>query len=112
MKSAEIVDSTHAVQTVDGFAFARANIEQGLTSLEFLISEALVSNPAGYSAGTNFPTMADLCLIPQIYSARRFNVDLSVYPHINQVASRCEQLPAFRAAHPEAQPDFPPPTTA
>lgn len=47
------------------------------------------------------PTMADLCLVPQIYNARRWNVDLSACPRAAVIAGKCEQLPAFARAHPD-----------
>lgn len=51
------------------------------------------------------PTLADCCLIPQIYSARRFNVDMQAWPALAAVEARAEAHPAFRAAHPDRQPD-------
>jgi glutathione S-transferase len=51
------------------------------------------------------PTMADCCLVPQIYNARRFECDLSLYPTLTGIVGRCEELPAFRDAAPERQPD-------
>jgi maleylpyruvate isomerase len=51
------------------------------------------------------PTLADCYLIPQIYSARRFGVDLSAWPRIVAVDARAADHPAFQAAHPDRQPD-------
>ncbi|NMM37272.1 MAG: maleylacetoacetate isomerase [Glaciimonas sp.] len=51
------------------------------------------------------PTLADCCLIPQVFNAQRFKVDLSVYPTIKGIHDRCAELPAFISAHPEQQPD-------
>ncbi len=51
------------------------------------------------------PTLADCCLAPQIYSARRFKVDLSPWPKIRAVAEACDAIPAFAVARPEFQPD-------
>lgn len=53
-------------------------------------------------------TMADICLIPQIYNAKRFGIDLSPYPNILKVVDSCAQHPAFIAAAPENQPDAAP----
>ncbi len=50
-------------------------------------------------------TIADLCLIPQVYNANRFKVDLSVYPNILRVNENCNQLKAFIDALPENQAD-------
>ncbi|KAF1045420.1 maleylacetoacetate isomerase [Xylophilus sp.] len=52
------------------------------------------------------PTLADLCLVPQIFNARRFGVEIeSRYPTLAAIDAACAALPAFRAAHPQAQPD-------
>ncbi|MFN4042331.1 MAG: maleylacetoacetate isomerase [Brevundimonas sp.] len=51
------------------------------------------------------PTLADCCLIPQIYSARRFNVDMTAWPALSAIESRAQAHPAFQAAHPDRQPD-------
>jgi maleylacetoacetate isomerase len=50
-------------------------------------------------------TLADVCLIPQIYNARRFNVSLADFPQLVAVDAHCSQLPAFVAAKPDNQPD-------
>ena len=50
-------------------------------------------------------SMADVCLVPQVFNARRFNVDLAPFPMIAAVAAHLESLPAFAAARPEVQPD-------
>ena len=51
------------------------------------------------------PTLADICLVPQIFNAQRFNVDLAPYPTTMAVHARCMQLPAFADAQPQRQPD-------
>jgi len=53
------------------------------------------------------PTLADVYLIPQVESARRFNVDLAAYPNILAVDEACGELDAFRRAAPARQPDAP-----
>ena len=53
------------------------------------------------------PSMADLCLIPQTYNARRFNVDLSNYPTICAIEKTCMGLEPFQNAAPEGHPDAP-----
>ena len=50
-------------------------------------------------------SMADLALVPQVYNARRFNLDLSRHPKILGIEERCLQLPAFVDARPENQSD-------
>jgi maleylpyruvate isomerase len=54
------------------------------------------------------PTMADCVLVPQVFSAKRFNVDIEKYPLIVEIDARCNALDAFQQAHPIKQPDFQP----
>jgi maleylpyruvate isomerase len=51
------------------------------------------------------PTVADACLIPQLYNARRYNCDLTEMPRLVVIEARARNLPAFAKAAPEAQPD-------
>jgi maleylacetoacetate isomerase len=51
------------------------------------------------------PGLADICLVPQVYNARRFNCALDDYPTLTRIAAQCETLAAFHSARPEAQPD-------
>ncbi len=51
------------------------------------------------------PGLADACLVPQVYNARRFDIALSPYPRIEAIDAACLALPAFRDATPEQQPD-------
>ena len=50
-------------------------------------------------------SIADICLIPQIYNAQRFDFDMSPYPTIMRINDHCVKLPAFEKAHPDNQPD-------
>jgi maleylacetoacetate isomerase len=52
-------------------------------------------------------TLADVCLVPQMYNARRFKCDLAPYPTLRAIGEHLESLPAFARAAPEAQPDAP-----
>ena len=52
------------------------------------------------------PTIADLCLVPQIFSEQRFNIDLSDMPKLTSIYNNCSQLDAFKEAHPSKQPDY------
>lgn len=51
------------------------------------------------------PTLADCFLVPQVFNAQRFNIDLSPYPNVARINANCTQLPAFAHAHPSQQPD-------
>ena len=55
----------------------------------------------------NTPSIADCCLLPQVYNARRFGVDLAPFPSILRIERNCLAQPAFDAARPERQPDAP-----
>jgi glutathione S-transferase len=50
-------------------------------------------------------SVADVCLVPQLYNARRFDVDLTRFPRLLEVEAHLQTLPPFAAAHPDAQPD-------
>ena len=51
------------------------------------------------------PTFADVCLVPQCASARRFGVELADYPRVSRIDQNCSALPAFQRAAPAQQPD-------
>ena len=79
-------------------------IIEGFTAFEALLQD----HPStGAFCDGNIPTIADCCLIPQVYNARRFSVDLAPFPNIVRIEAACLALPAFDAARPERQPDAP-----
>ncbi|WP_434630185.1 maleylacetoacetate isomerase [Chromobacterium sp. CV08] len=75
-------------------------IGTGFDALETLLAES----SSRYAAGDE-PTLADVCLLPQVFSARRFGVEMARYPNIVRVADALERVPAFADAHPSRQPD-------
>ena len=77
----------------------------------FAAAEAmLLDHPStGEYCEGNRPGYADCCLIPQIYNARRFGVDMDQFPTMQRIDAACLALPAFDAARPERQPDAIPP---
>ena len=86
-------------------AWTRHWITEGFAAAEALLAE----HPATDTfCGGSRPGLADCCLIPQMYNARRFGVDLAPYPTLRRIEEQCLSLPAFEAARPEAQPDAPP----
>ncbi len=70
--------------------------------------EPMLEKHAGRFAFGDTPTLADCCLVPQVYSARRFELDLDPWPQIRGVADAAATHPAFMAAHPDRQPDAKP----
>lgn len=67
--------------------------------------ETLVSRYEGDYCVGDRPTIADAFLVPQMYGALRFGIDLSKTPHLKAIHERCAALDAFKRAHPESQPD-------
>ncbi|WMS92810.1 maleylacetoacetate isomerase [Pseudoalteromonas sp. HL-AS1] len=74
-------------------------IEVGFEKIELMLNE---NN--GYCFGDQ-PTLADICLVPQVFNAIRFNVDMSAYPKIAAIYEHCNKLAAFNDAAPQNQPD-------
>jgi maleylacetoacetate isomerase len=70
----------------------------GFNALEAMLG------PGPYCSGTDV-TLADICLVPQVYNARRLKVPLDNYPKIIAIDAACAKLPAFDKARPENQPD-------
>lgn len=83
-------------------AWLRHWIGQGLAAIEALMAR---QNLPGPYAGGESPGLADCCLVPQLFGARRFGVALEAYPRILAAESACQRLPAFAQAAPGAQPD-------
>jgi maleylpyruvate isomerase len=75
---------------------------RGLAALE-----ADASTTAGKFLVGDAPSLADVCLVPQLHAARRFDVDLAPYPTLLRVESACAELPAVQAARAEVQSDAP-----
>lgn len=77
-------------------------ITVGFAALE----QQLAQSPStGRCCHGDAPGLADCCLIPQVYNAGRFDIDMGPYPTIDRIAKHCDTLPAFIAAHPSNQPD-------
>lgn len=75
---------------------------EGFGALESLLAD----HPStGIFCEGDEPTVADICLVPQVYNARRFDVDMKQYPTIARIEEACLATPAFADAAPEQQPD-------
>ena len=94
---------SHVLDITGGGEAVRADwmkkfIGEGLTAVE-----TLLDNPAtGTFCHGDTPTMADFCLVPQVYNAERWGADLSRLDRVRRIAETCRALPPFQAAHPEA----------
>jgi len=82
-------------------AWCQRWIGDGLAACEAL----LAGRPATPFAFGDTPGMAEVYLMPQIYSAQRFKVDMAAMPRLNAIAAACEALEPFAQAHPSMQPD-------
>jgi maleylpyruvate isomerase len=77
-------------------------VEEGLAALEAHLAG---SSDTGRFCHGDTPTLADCFLVPQVFNAVRFNVDMTPYPTIMRIDAACQEMPAFAAAHPSKQPD-------
>lgn len=83
-------------------AWCRRWIEPGLAAVELAIAK---SGTSGKFCFGDTPTLADICLVPQMYSASRFGADTAKFTHLARIIASCDALPAIAAAHPSLQPD-------
>lgn len=81
-------------------SWARQWIERGFKGIE----QRLQTRAGKYCFGFDV-TLADIVLVPQVYNAQRFGVDMDQYPLISTISENCNQLDAFIKAKPENQPD-------
>ncbi len=81
-------------------AWYRNWVDRSFSAIELSLAQTM-----GDCCFGDRPTLADVCLIPQVYNAYRFKVPMEDYPNIRQVNQHCNSLEAFERAAPEAQPD-------
>jgi len=79
-------------------------IREGFKAFELLLAD----NPStGEFCEGDKPSIADICLVPQVYNAKRWSVDLAPFPLIQRIHDECMKIDAFERARPENQPDAP-----
>ncbi|XP_067941550.1 maleylacetoacetate isomerase-like [Watersipora subatra] len=106
-----IVSSTQPLQNLGVIQYAASlNLDKVAWALHWITKgltgfEKMVAPTAGKYCFGDELTLADLCLIPQLYNARRFGLDMSEFPHIARIVENCRQLEAFKKADAYAQPD-------
>lgn len=100
LQNLRVLVTLESTYGVDRLAWGRSVIADGLAAIE-----TVAARTAGDFLVGNDPTFADLCLVPQLYNARRFSVDLEPFFTLLAIEARCATLPAFQAAHPSQQPD-------
>jgi maleylpyruvate isomerase len=73
----------------------------GFDALERWLVRDAAAGAAGRFCHGNAPTLADICLVPQVFNARRFAVDMNPYPRILAIDAACRELPEFQTAAPK-----------
>lgn len=100
----QFFEGTWNVPQAERDSWVRHWIKLGLDAVE----DTLCDNPStGAFCDGEQPTMADCCLVPQVFNAERFGVDMAPYHTIRRVVQTCQALEAFKQALPENQPDAP-----
>ncbi|CAG10603.1 unnamed protein product [Tetraodon nigroviridis] len=94
--------SDHPQVGAEKVQWAQHFIDRGFRALEPVLRET----SGMYCVGDEI-SMADICLVPQVYNAERFSVDLEKYPTIKRLNQTLLEVEAFRASHPSHQPDTP-----
>ena len=93
--------AAHVMAITQGGDAARAAWMQKFIGEGLAAFEKLLDHPATgrFCHGDN-PTMADLCLVPQVYNAKRWQADIASLARLSAIVDRCAELPAFQAAYP------------
>jgi maleylacetoacetate isomerase len=102
LRTLKHIRRTYGLDEAGVNAWYRHWIADGLGMLErYVVAEGR----AGRHAFGDAPTLADCCIVPQIFNAQRYDCDLTPYPAVMRIFDACMQLEAFVAAQPSRQPD-------
>lgn len=100
----QYLERTCGMPQVERDEWVRHWIVEGFEAVEAMLDGHVAT---GAFCEGDAPTLADCCLVPQVYNARRFGVDIARFPTIARIEAACLALPTFDAARPERQPDCP-----
>lgn len=100
MQNLSLVKRLHADFGADKVAWMRSVIQDGMDRLE----QSVAGTPGPFLVG-DAPSYAEVCLIPQLFNARRWGCDVSAWPTLLRAEMAVQQHPAFLAAQPDRQPD-------
>jgi maleylacetoacetate isomerase len=89
-----------ALDEAQRMAWYRHWVAEGFGAIETMLARS-----AGAFCVGDAPSLADVCLVPQVYNGRRYECDLAPYPTILRIDERCRQIEAFARAAPERQPE-------
>jgi maleylacetoacetate isomerase len=89
----------HGASQEDGIEWMKHWMQRGLAAFQDLIPD---DTPFAFG---DAPSLADVCLVPQLYNAHRWGLDLAPFERLTTIETNCFALPAFEAARPENQPD-------
>lgn len=112
-----IATETHAPNNLQVLKYLKANFDASQTQIDdwyrhwlartFGPVEARLAQHGSQDFLFDAPGLFELVLLPQMYNARRFALDLSAYPHMTRIETACLALPEFQRAHPDNQIDNP-----
>jgi len=100
----QYLEREFGVPPIERERWAQHWIGEGLRALEALLAD---SPATGEFCEGDTPGLADILLVPQVYNARRWGLDLTPFPVVTRIDEACRRLEAFRRAAPENQPDAP-----
>jgi len=113
----ENINCTHPLQNLKILKYLETELKQPEAAREawlnrwisngLQVAETLAARTSGKYCFGDEVTLADVFLIPQLFSAHRFKVNTDAYSTLRKIADNCSKLPAFQKAHPFVQPDTP-----
>lgn len=106
VKTVELVAGVDGISKAGGARdFASDAIIRGFVAIEAILADLAPASSPLFAAGTLTPSVADIFIVPQVYNAKRFGIDMTPYPHIQAIVDKCSGIEAFKRAEPEAQSD-------